>query len=325
MFERLDKDRFVRAYIKSQKLHATTYAADGKALSSSWDQQASGTPAKQNQLAHPSKHYGFDTPVLTARAARPPSVSETMEEDASDANVDKSEFEPESVKKSQKPSRPASKPKKERVQRSKKENIPADIENNKPKAASKKRSIRPESDDDDHAARESCCHEALMALIQYLSYILGLTERRERKRAKRAIVEPKKSVVSEDDDGSPLPKEKTSKTKKGKASKVPAGFALMHGFTATNVGKNRLTVSYDDCPPNLTNFSGRQLKPGPSTGVFGKGKASTKTQIVKIGSNKGTNIRSGMTSLSFSSIFTDCRSQTQRFLRVRFSQQNGQR
>jgi hypothetical protein len=30
--------------------------------------------------------------------------------------------------------------------------------------------------------------------------------------------------------------------KKEKKTKVPAGFALLHGFTATNVGKNRLTV-----------------------------------------------------------------------------------
>lgn len=35
---------------------------------------------------------------------------------------------------------------------------------------------------------------------------------------------------------------KSAKRKKDSASKLPAGFALMHGFSATNVGKNRLTV-----------------------------------------------------------------------------------
>jgi hypothetical protein len=32
------------------------------------------------------------------------------------------------------------------------------------------------------------------------------------------------------------------KGKDEKNSKVAAGFALMHGFSATNIGKNRLTV-----------------------------------------------------------------------------------
>jgi hypothetical protein len=72
MFERLDKDRFVKAYIQSQKQHATTYAADGKVLVSSWNHQALGTPTKQKQPTHLSKQYGFDTPVLRARVANPP-------------------------------------------------------------------------------------------------------------------------------------------------------------------------------------------------------------------------------------------------------------
>lgn len=71
---------------------------------------------------------------------------------------------------------------------------------------------------------------------------------------KRAIVQPKKIVVSENDDknepGS-APGEDVRKAKKGKKNSIPAGFALMHGFTATNVGKNRLTVSYYDCLPNF--------------------------------------------------------------------------
>ena len=46
--------------------------------------------------------------------------------------------------------------------------------------------------------------------------------------------------------------------------KLPAGFALMHGFSATNVGKERLTV-----------------KPSVSIGFFGKGKASARTKAVK--------------------------------------------
>jgi hypothetical protein len=79
----------------------------------------------------------------------------------------------------------------------------------------------------------------------------GLTERRERKRAKRAIVDPKELEDDENENSSPLPEKKTKKAKK---SKIPAGLALMHGFTATNVGKNRLTVSSDDCPLIFVDF-----------------------------------------------------------------------
>jgi hypothetical protein len=79
----------------------------------------------------------------------------------------------------------------------------------------------------------------------------GLTERRERKRAKRAIVHPKELEDDENENCSSVPEKKT---KKAKQSKIPAGLALMHGFTATNVGKNRLTVSGYSCPPNFADF-----------------------------------------------------------------------
>ena len=35
-----------------------------------------------------------------------------------------------------------------------------------------------------------------------------------------------------------------SKAKKGRKNNASAGLALMHGFSATNVGAARLTVSY---------------------------------------------------------------------------------
>jgi len=36
--------------------------------------------------------------------------------------------------------------------------------------------------------------------------------------------------------------ERDKPEKKSKSKRMPAGLALMYGFTATNVGKNRLTV-----------------------------------------------------------------------------------
>ncbi|KAJ7667948.1 hypothetical protein DFH06DRAFT_1294817 [Mycena polygramma] len=135
-------------------------------------------------------------------------------------------------------------------QESKKENISADKKthpNKKPndnsdkaskppKPVSKKRGADPLSDED-HAAR--------------------LTERRERKRIKRAIVQPKEVTEPDTASSNGNAKHKKGVKGKGKKPKVPSGFALMHGFSATNVGKNRLT-----------------LKPPSKVGVFKKGKAS---------------------------------------------------
>ncbi|KAK0486898.1 hypothetical protein EDD18DRAFT_652492 [Armillaria luteobubalina] len=88
-----------------------------------------------------------------------------------------------------------------------------------------------------------------------------LKERRERRQVKQAIVQNKEnhpcSEVSDKD-----PAEYKKGRQKQDKNKVPPGLALMHGFSATNIGKNRLTTQL---PPML--------------GVFGRGKASGKTKI----------------------------------------------
>ncbi|KAJ6539273.1 hypothetical protein B0H19DRAFT_1178144 [Mycena capillaripes] len=109
------------------------------------------------------------------------------------------------------------------------------------KSLSKKRGADPQSDED-QAAR--------------------LSERRERKRIKRAIVQPKEASEPDTVSSDGNDKQKKRTKAKGKKPKVPPGFALMHGFTATNVGKNRLT-----------------LKPPSNVGVFKKGKASFNAKI----------------------------------------------
>lgn len=49
------------------------------------------------------------------------------------------------------------------------------------------------------------------------------------------------SSRDEDDEGG---KSKKKGKKKGKAKNLAAGLALMHGFSATNVGAGRLTVRF---------------------------------------------------------------------------------
>lgn len=90
-----------------------------------------------------------------------------------------------------------------------------------------------------------------MSVLFSLTRVVGLAERRDRRRARKEIVDPK-----------PVLKEARKKTKRGKRysseeesiederplkrkgrrSKVAPGIALMENFTAVNVTKSRLTV-----------------------------------------------------------------------------------
>lgn len=79
---------------------------------------------------------------------------------------------------------------------------------------------------------------------------VGLKERRERKRAKRAVVEAEISDKEND-------KNESGPTRT-RNKKLPAGFALMHGFSATNVGKERLTVNdSSECATDIHGIYGR--------------------------------------------------------------------
>jgi hypothetical protein len=239
MFERFDKDRFVRAYVQSQKLHATTYAADGKALFESVGLETSGSISeKKGQI----QLYGFGTPVLKARTTRLPGAPVVVEDHTHSADPNDRRWRGTVEKlKSKKPSRQTN----ERgpCRQTKKVKFPPVSETNTINPASKKRSISVGSDEDGRAARMLRFLWPRKAFSSSPLY-LGLTERRDRKRARRDIVQPKGSEVTEDIENNSQPKRhSTCKSKKLKQCKMSAGLALMHGFTATNVGKNRLTVS----------------------------------------------------------------------------------
>lgn len=91
-----------------------------------------------------------------------------------------------------------------------------------------------------------CVAVDALALSHDINHI-GLAERRERRRTKRAIVAPKVPIdaACDEENGSTGVAPKTTKATKGKRKKstsLAAGLALMHGFTAKNIGRNRLTV-----------------------------------------------------------------------------------
>lgn len=68
--------------------------------------------------------------------------------------------------------------------------------------------------------------------------VTGLTERRERKRARREIMDPREDRAGTRDEKENKKDAKNDKKKQ----RIPAGLALMHGFSSASVGKSRLTV-----------------------------------------------------------------------------------
>ena len=70
----------------------------------------------------------------------------------------------------------------------------------------------------------------------------GLADRRERKREKREIMNPREAKPSTTA-GKERKENATGRPSNSKKKqKIPAGLALMHGFSSASVGNSRLTV-----------------------------------------------------------------------------------
>ncbi|GLB33730.1 hypothetical protein LshimejAT787_0106140 [Lyophyllum shimeji] len=241
---KLDKAKFISSYLQEQSAHAKTYASQGRAFVSSWKHEHAGTvtappqPEEGAKARLPSKllvvDYGFGTPVLKPRVVM--RTAEDVEQPA--APKDEAAITSEnshSPKKAVQPNQERHTKRKRRIRDSPAKASKQDLQSGKAQGRGKRDSgSDPEGE---HANR--------------------LKDRRDRKRAKRVIT---KLAV----EGSGTSSEKSIanrvKAKKLPKAKVPAGLALLHGFSATNVGSVRLTV-----------------KPSLSVGVFNKGKASAKT------------------------------------------------
>ncbi|KAI9001176.1 hypothetical protein BD414DRAFT_504985 [Trametes punicea] len=114
-----------------------------------------------------------------------------------------------------------------------------------------------------------------------------LAQRRERRREKKAIVNPMpmratQNLSDEDaeDRRSNIAKKTSKESKKSRGPRMPAGLALMHGFSATNVGRNRLTVR-SITSITVATLTRAQMGLRQAVGVFNKGKASNKTAVKK--------------------------------------------
>ena len=284
-----DKTSFLRSYIRSQEAHLASYAREGKSLAAAW-----ASPSVQPAVSsRPTKRVrdvelesGFGTPLLKPRQARiaprPDARSPRVHKEAADSVRIGTEG------KGNRPTASSSKPVKDAV------GVTVDIDrasdtderptkrlrqsglqqfakpllrttkkiahakdeqsDTRTKPLVKKRTAHV---DEDH--ENSAYPTPLKRISTFRKMSLGLAARRERRRAKKAIVDPKpipaasvSSVGSEDGDRDYAVKGlEQKKGKKGKALKIPAGLALMHGFSAQNIGKNRLTVSPLRCISNV--------------------------------------------------------------------------
>ncbi|KAG0709553.1 hypothetical protein DFH29DRAFT_2853 [Suillus ampliporus] len=226
------KDDYIQAYLNRQKAYVHSYSSEGLELHR--PSTTSGTPARTpTRVRHEETkklNFGFDTPILVPRVTEP-IVSTDKRVVGLPAKAT------QRTRKTQKAldAETSGKENKGSV-RASFGTTQRDISKRK----RKKVEIRSGSDEEREAR---------------------LSERRERKRVKRDIVKPDTNIAVH---SSPASEREDRKVvhKKGKKHSGIAGLALLHGFSATNVGKNRLT-----------------LKPSASFGVFNKGKSSIKIKV----------------------------------------------
>ncbi|KAL1740587.1 hypothetical protein HDZ31DRAFT_47193 [Schizophyllum fasciatum] len=258
-----DKKNFLASFLREQREYRRTYAAQGQQEMELWT--AVATPSKAETASkhnhtppsyEPLSQIGFNTPVLKPRNCQAEMVTHCGDPSKTHKFI---EGGTQTGRARDLPSTnlipPSDSLHDYRRTRSSKAALASEAATKK---RTKKRIACDDHSDEDQVAR--------------------LEERKERKRTRRAIVNPARDeiVVGSGDTYT------TAKGKKGRGKgckkrekknteKTPAAFALMHGFVATNVGKHRIT-----------------MKAPLSVGVFGRGKASDKA-IVREGNAKNRN------------------------------------
>ncbi|TCD71292.1 hypothetical protein EIP91_011063 [Steccherinum ochraceum] len=237
---KVDKDAFITSFLRSQKSFTSTYKSEGLLYSASWSKGDSDTheqdpqgSTKKAQRRPPSDLASTvlvprvplaDSPNLTPGPQAPARRASRNQADCTD---DEDERPTKSLPKV---------PRKTGNIATVKKAAGEPQQQSEPKGATGKKRAR--SHDSDYAAR--------------------LEQRRDRRRAKRAIVKPILSDESDAESEQTRTRREPKKKSQNKGQKLATGLALMHGFNATNVGSGRITVK-------------------PSRGLYSKGKASGMT------------------------------------------------
>ncbi|KAG6857362.1 hypothetical protein H0H87_005665 [Tephrocybe sp. NHM501043] len=239
---KINKTQFICSYLQEQKTHAKMYAAQGRAFELSWNREG-GTDTPRSPVIQEKADaklsvidYGFGTPVLKPRVGirhidgqEQPAVKESKATAVTKSTRNKDATKVDRSDQEQKPIR----------KRARSRTV---IKEHESRPQSYKANRTANADSEYPSEREK-----------------RLKERRDRKRAKRAVMQPTADNGPEDE--APQETQKKRAVKKDVKGKGQMGLALMHGFTATNVGSGRLTV-----------------KPAFNIGVFNKGKASAKSR-----------------------------------------------
>src|SRR6266550_3839178 len=199
LLPQFDPERRTAAHVQGQKSYAKLYASEGRTYMSSW-RQGDGTHSGDEIKCPVNKPANIDigTPVLKPRV--------------------------------EKPAKSADPSKAKKLKATTKTVITVESSNHNEKDQKKRTTMKSKKTAD--AKVEQSIRFPLLDFIYVHSLILlgvGLKERRERKRKKRAIVEPQTSDKEND-------KDESRRQTRTRNKKMPAGFALMHGFVATNVG-----------------------------------------------------------------------------------------
>ncbi|KAA1466188.1 hypothetical protein DENSPDRAFT_830944 [Dentipellis sp. KUC8613] len=237
----LKKDDLIRSYVDNQTRFLKTYAVEGRAFLSSWERSGSEKEKEKGApVVDAQRNSAFETPVLKPRTLEAPAIRPAKRVEPPVENADsRRQLSPVNASvKRPKVSSPVQRSTK--CSRTDKENKKSDSAKPQLSKSKARAEVVDESSGDEHKQR--------------------LAERRERKRSRRAVTKPNEDPPSErsDEEETVQPKKKRAKkASKKELSRVPAGLALMHGFSSTNVGKNRLT-----------------MQPSTGIGVFNRGKSS---------------------------------------------------
>ena len=221
--DKSSKDQYIQAYLERQKSYIHSYVSEGL-------DHRPPTSVSHQDPENPS--YGFGTPVLLPRATKlivSPSADKYRLSPAKATQRARKALDAGTSGKENKGS----------------ERVSLDtIQSSKRKR--KKAIILSCSDDE----REREASESLLMTLRIHTpskrFRQGLSERRARKRVKRSIVKPDTNATAHVSSVSSERENKKVSRKKGKKRSGIDGLALLHGLSATNVGKNRLTVSTID-------------------------------------------------------------------------------
>ncbi|KAF9821475.1 hypothetical protein IEO21_00721 [Rhodonia placenta] len=252
---KIDKTQFIDAYVQSQKPYLATYAKEGPLPDvTPKDQSPPLVSTEGDRQAGPTLKSGFDTPILKPRVP--------LKEPQKDKVLHKAPLPVKSSRKKEEENK-ENKIRSQRTRDTRHSSSPAKQRGGpalKQQTLDKFKPLKKTIARKDHIvskkrARDSDTSDGERAT--------RLAERRERRRKKRAVIQPKSKDSEEAPDVCASDNDKTDekKSQKKKGVSMSTGLALMHGFTANNIGKNRLTIVPEQ------------------RGVFSKGRASANMTV----------------------------------------------